>query len=196
MKELLKKSGKDFGLNKKADLLTRIADSGVQYLKAADRFEYLLDQMTQPDYHDPVHTKKKSNDVTAQIESKITYSKKALFAELGGDSVLRVFADELRNLNKLPKEEQEGLREEIDEQIRRFVIGRVDASREKEGTHKKLVDQLIEMRTRVSYLEEALKKAREKGKGYLKEVKALRKEVSTTNRDFKALATARDRVSA
>lgn len=192
MNQLAEQSTENLSSNKKAELMTRIADTGVQYLKAADRFEYLLGEMENPDYHDPKYGEGESNAFTAQLESKITYSNKALFSELGGDSVLRVFADEIRNLEKLPSSEREGLREEIDDQIRRFVISRVDASREKESANKQLLDQLVESRTRISYLEGLVKQSQRQHNEDVGSMKEIKNELKKTKKDFDDLTQARN----
>lgn len=195
MNQLAEKIPDQLSVNKKAELLTRIADTGVQYLKAADRFEYLLGEMENPEYHDPKYGEGEENAFTKQLESKIAYSNKALFSELGGDSVLRVFADEIRNLKKLPAEEREGLQEEIDDQIRRFVIGRVDASREQESTNKQILDQLVESRTRISYLEELVKDAQDQRSADTTRIKEIEGELAKTKKDFADLTKARKAIN-
>lgn len=195
MRQLAEGSGERLSENQMAELMTRIADVGVEYLKAADRFEYLIEQMTHPDYRDPTRDEGPTNDHTRQVESKIAYSNKALLAELGGESVLRVFAEEIRNIEKLPPEEREGLREEIDGRIRRFVLERVDASREKDAEHKALLDRLVEMRTRMGYLQRELDEVRAKEKAGSARIKTLEEEKNKTEKDFAALAEVRGKLN-
>lgn len=195
LKELLEATGKETTLNKKAELMTRVADTGVQYLKAADRFDYLMSEMQNPDYQDPKYGEEPGNAFTAQLESKIAYSNKALFSELGGDSVLRAFADELRNLDKLEPGEREAVVQDIEDQLRRFVIERVDTSREKEASNKEKIDRLIEMRTRIGYLEGELDAVREKERKGSKRIKELEAEAERTRKAFKALSDARKAIN-
>lgn len=187
----------ELSLNKKAELMTHIADVGVEYLKASDRFEYLLEQMRNSEFHDTKLGKKGAdNPYTRQLESKITYSNKALFSELGGEMVLRIFADELRNLDKLPEGEQKGLREAIDGQIRKFVLDRVDAAREMKSENKILLDRLVEMRTRMSYLEGEIASLHVKERADSQRIKALEAEKARTERDMKELTKTRNKLSA
>lgn len=176
--------------NKKTELLTKIADVGVEHLKATSRFEYLIGQMTDEAFHENtlgLEPEGESNDHTKQVESKIAFSNKALFSELGGETALRIFASELKHLSRLPASEREELEEEIHDQIRKFVLDRIDEARKKEGEGKEVLDSLLEARTKIGFLEDELRRMGAKNKEQSERMAELEESVEKARADLDQL---------
>lgn len=108
-----------------ADLLVKTADAAVGYQKAESRFHELLELMDQPGYRDedsPTHKR---------VESVIAASRKAIFAGMGGEDLLRLWADEKP--------------EHLDKLIDRFVSDRLEKMDAILESRKELSDKLVEI---------------------------------------------------
>ncbi len=196
--ETLEQSGRrDSPLNKRADILTKIADQRVEYMKAVSRFDYLIGEMRKKDFHDAkIGTEPGAADAySRQVEAKIEYSRKALFAELGGESALRIFSDELRRLSESPGE-REGLEEEIEDQVRKFVMDRIEAAHKMENESKQLLDRFLEARTRISYLEEERERLSNLYDDEHRRVKDLKAELSKAKKELEEIKQVRSSLAA
>lgn len=124
-------------LNAKAELMTKAADVGIEYNKGYSRFKLLIDRLREPEYASDPERKK-------QVDALVTFSNKALFAELGGVDKLRALAES-------------GLEgEELDEQILDFVVDKVGETRAREKGQKELLDLLLASQVKVAFLTERL----------------------------------------
>ena len=199
--DVLRETGReDTTANAKAELLTKIADQRVEYSKAVSRFDYLLGEMRKPGFKEGKYgaeepTEGPKTAETIQTDSKIEFSRKALFAELGGEAALRIFADELKRAQEEP-EGREGLEEEVEDQIRRFVLDRIEESRKKDAESRRLLDRLLEARTKVDFLESEVDDLKGKLDGEHQRVKELEATLSAARKDLEALKSVRGQLAA
>ncbi len=124
--------------NAKAELMTQAADVGIEYNKAFSRFELLIGELRSPEYAS-------SEKRRMQVESMITFSGKAIFAEAGGKEKLMALAGS----------ELEG--DALDEQIIDFVLEKVTEARAKESGKKEVLDALLAAQVKVAFLTDRLK---------------------------------------
>jgi GGDEF domain-containing protein len=126
--------------NVKAELMTVVADKSIETDKAVNRFMMLAEARKDPRYEsDPARNKQ----VTALIE----FSKKALFAEAGGN-------DFLESLVASEKDPQE-MRKDVEA----WVATRVEAAHEQQNKKESLLGDLIKLHGKISFFESALAKS-------------------------------------
>lgn len=123
-------------VNYKAELMTVIADKGVEEQKAVNRFLMLVDAL-RDETRDP-----------EQVANLVTFSNKAIFAEAGG----KAFLDALAESGK-----DEGA---MEPEIRAWVAERSKEARKKEGGRAELFGQLIEIHGKIAYYTQALAESR------------------------------------
>ena len=124
--------------NAKAELMTKAADVGIEYNKAYSRFMLLIERLREPAYaSDPARRK--------QVDAMVSFSNKALFAELGGADKLRALA-------------AGGLEgEALEEEILDYVVDKVAETREREKGQKDVLDLLLAAQVKVAFLTDRLK---------------------------------------
>ncbi|HTK59624.1 MAG TPA: diguanylate cyclase, partial [Candidatus Baltobacteraceae bacterium] len=125
--------------NAKAELMTKAADVGIEYNKAYSRFMLLIDKIREPAYASDPERKK-------QVDAMVSFSNKALFAELGGADKLRALAAD-RSL--------EG--EALEEQILDYVVDKVAETRAREKGQHDLLDLLLAAQVKVAFLTDRLR---------------------------------------
>lgn len=125
--------------NAKAELMTKAADVGIEYNKAFTRFLQLIGELRSPEYAESPARRK-------QVDALVSFSGKALFAELGGVDRLRTLAAD-RSI--------EG--EALAERVMDYVIAKAEESRMKEGGRRDMVDLLLAAQVKASFLSERLK---------------------------------------
>jgi len=124
--------------NAKAELMTQAADVGIEYNKAYSRFELLIAEMRSPEYA-------ASPERRTQVDAMVTFSGKAIFAELGGKAKLEALANS-------------GLEgDALDEQIIDFVLDKVAETRAKDSGKKEVLDALLAAQVKVEFLTDRLK---------------------------------------
>jgi GGDEF domain-containing protein len=121
--------------NVQAELMTKAADVGIEYNKAYSRFMLLIDELRDPDYaSDPARKK--------QVDALISFSNKAVFAELGGADHLRLLAAEV------------GLEgEKLEEAVLDYVVEKVGETRAREKAEKSELDRLLAAQVRLAFFE-------------------------------------------
>jgi len=132
----------EFVTNKKAEMMTKAADVGIEYNKAYSRFILLIDEAREieamPDGEDKATRR-------MQFEAKKTFSGKAIFAEAGGKE----------KLEELSKSSLEG--DALDEEIVDFVLEKVTEARAKESGKKEVLDALLAAQVKIEFLTDRLK---------------------------------------
>lgn len=120
----------------KAELLTSIADRGIQRQKAVNRFLLLIEAL------------RGGKMLRRQADDLITFSNKAIFAEAGGAELLQRLAESGKT------------DEEMIPEIEAWVERRAEESRKKEDAKSELLALLIETHGKLAYYERALSEAR------------------------------------
>lgn len=128
--------------NKKAELMTKAADVGIEYNKAFTRFELLIDESREIDGMADGPEKERRR---MQFEAKKTFSGKAIFAEAGGKA----------KLEELAKSGLKG--DALDEQIIDFVLEKVAEAGAKESGKREVLDALLAAQVKVEFLTDRLK---------------------------------------
>ncbi|MFC1702888.1 GGDEF domain-containing protein [Patescibacteria group bacterium] len=157
--------------NIKAELMTLVADKGIEQEKAVGRFMMLVEGLRGEDY-------KKSSMRKEQIDNMIIFSNKALFAEKGGADLLEKWAES--------GDDKETIRAEIEDWVRRQIKERAI----EEKKHTELKDQLAEVHVRVwsadrkiHTLEKALEEKTGENEGLIAELALMRKEKEIAEKD-------------
>jgi hypothetical protein len=122
--------------NIKAELMTMIADMGIEQRKAVGRFSLLIDAVRDP------HRSPK------QVRDLRDFSAKAIFAENGG----KEFLDRMIATGK----PSEALQEEISAWVKEKSL----EARKKEGGRTELLSQLVEIHGKIAYYARALNESR------------------------------------
>lgn len=126
----------------KAEIMTTVADVGIETEKAVSRFQQLIKEMQDPAYtQDPQRRK--------QVKSLIGFSNKAIFKEKGGD----VFLEEMAAATDLSPVEQEA-------RIREFVDKRVEMAHDLQDEKRQMLDRLVDAHTKIRRLKDKLGKAK------------------------------------
>lgn len=125
-------------VNAKAELMTKAADVGIEYNKAFSRFELLIKELRSPEYA-------ASPERRMQVDAMVTFSGKAIFAELGGKD----------RLTALAASGLEG--DALEEQIIDFVLEKVAETRAKESGKREVLDALLAAQVKVAFLTDRLK---------------------------------------
>ncbi len=121
--------------NLQAELMTRAADTGIEYEKAYSRFLLLIEAL---------RGVKEASDPglrARQVEALINFSNKAIFAELGGRDHLLDLAADLSLQNEV-----------LEEAVLDYVLRTVGEVRAREKNRKEFLDVLLAAETRVSFL--------------------------------------------
>lgn len=168
--------------NIKAELMTLVADKGIEQEKAVGRFMMLIDGLRGEDY-------KKSEQRKEQIDNMITFSNKALFVEKGGVDFLRKWAES--------EDDIATVRAEVEEWVRDRVKGRAVEERK----HTELKDQLAEVHVRVwsaerkiQRLETALEEKTEQNEHLVAQLEIMRKEKKIAEKDKAEIIRLRGKV--
>ena len=191
-------------LNKKAELLTKTADTRVETTKALSRFGLLISELSRPEFKDKRlggASEGETDLLSRQIEAKVEFSRKALFSEFGGETALRVFADELRRTTD-PKE-RAALIGDIEAQVSRFVADRIEYSHKSEEEKKALLDRFLEARTRVHEFNARIKVLEAEKAALIKQagqehekVASLEKKLAQMRADFETIKNVRGSLAA
>ena len=124
--------------NAKAELMTKAADVGIEYNKAFSRFELLIEELRSPEYGASEERKK-------HVDAMVTFSGKAIFAELGGkEKLLELAASDLEG-------------DALEEKIVDFVIEKVTETRARESGKREVLDALLAAQVKVAFLQDRLK---------------------------------------
>ncbi|MEA3249014.1 MAG: diguanylate cyclase [Patescibacteria group bacterium] len=179
--------------NKKAELMTMIADKGIVAEKAVGRFNLLIERMRDQRYETteerlkevksdmPTSTVMPDNQTLVdkmdlddemkrfwtQTEQMTTYSGKAIFTEDGGANLLRVWAESGRSI------------EELQNEIETFVEQGIEEAESAEKSSRGLRDRLIEIHARADYFEKKVDDMQAKLESTEGNTKALEDEVAT-----------------
>lgn len=157
--------------NIKAELMTLVADKGIEQEKAVGRFMMLVDGLRDPEYETSERRKE-------QIDNMITFSNKAIFSEKGGAEFLKKWAES--------DDDEVTIRAEVEEWVRERIKDRAI----EEKKHTELKDQLAEVHVRVwsaerkiRHLETALEEKTEENEHLVVQLERLRKEKEAAEKD-------------
>ncbi len=167
-------------LNAKAELMTKAADVGIEYNKAYSRFMLLIEELRNPDSTSPERKR--------QLDSLISFSNKALFAELGGADHLRTLAADLS---------LEG--DALEEAVLDYVVEKVNETRAREKGQRELVDVLLAAQTKVSFfkarvesLEAENAKLKDENRGQVLSLARAREQKDAAEREKQEIIDARN----
>lgn len=131
--------------NIKAEILTTIADKGIEHEKAVDRFLLLIEGLRSEEYA-------AGGDRTTQVDQQITFSNKAIFAEAGGEEELRQWAKS----EKSPDE----LKQDIQEWVEQRSLEKEQGDQEKRDK----MNEIIEARGQIRFYQAEIRQLEEQNK--------------------------------
>ncbi len=173
-------------LNKQAEIMTKTADVAVEYGKAIDRIDYLIDALRNL----PRGT------ITPDLRAKLDRSAKAIEPDRGGETLIRTFADELQLSERLPDAEREIVLQEIAERSASYVINSVEAKHAKDKDQKQLVDRFIEAKTKADFLETQIGRLRASKQADAATIKSLSKRLEAAQAELEGMRSVRSRLAA
>jgi len=164
--------------NRKAEILTLIADKAIEEQKAVERMELLATKMK---------AAKDAGDTLgmAHAEALLKYSAKAIRAEAGGEGFLR----SLVNGPDAPQDDAEWS-PWAKEKIAAWAAERPSEAKEnseRENKRDVLIDALVEKYSRIAYYERLLRQEREHNKDLDVENHSLRKKIDILEKELKQL---------
>jgi diguanylate cyclase (GGDEF)-like protein len=154
-----------------ADILVKTADAAVGYQKASRRFKDLLALMAKPGYADESSIEHK------RTEAVIAASRKAIFAEHGGEEALRLWA--------LQKPEN------VDKLIDEFVADRLEKMEAIFDGKKELVDKLVEIHAARNRLIAEIERLRQENEIDEKRIAGLVARLEEAEKTHRAIIEAR-----
>lgn len=152
--------------NVKAELMTLIADKGVEHEKAAGRFEMLIRGLRDPAYGTDAARKE-------QIDNMVTFSAKAIFAEKNGKEMLEGWAASGLSM------------EELRPKIEKWVEARVEERVEKEKDHAELRDRVVEVHAKLTAAEQQVQELTAQIEAAAEENQELRDRLAAAERQRK-----------
>lgn len=207
--------------NIKAELMTLVADKGIEQEKAVGRFMMLIEAKQNEEY-------KKTQVRKEQIDNMVTFSFKAIFSEKGGVDFLerklveseKYFEEGMKDLEYLKKleagkdperlkeikaEQEKKIRAEVEKMIRAevetWVREQIKDRALEEKKHTELKDQLAEVHVRVwsaerkiRHLETALEEKTEENEHLIAQLERMRKEKEIAEKDKAEIIRLRGKV--
>ncbi len=171
--------------NRKAEIMTLIADKAIEEQKAADRMELLASKMK---------TAKDAGDTAgmAHAEALLAYSMKAIRGEAGGADFLRT----LVHGDEAPKDGA-AWSKWAHERIAAWAAERPASPESVQETKRDhLIDALVEKYGRIAYYERLLRQEREHNKDLDQENSALRKKIAALEKEREQLLDVRKELGA
>ncbi len=164
------------GPNIKAEVMTKIADVGLESEKAVRRFEQMIRELRDPAYAKDPQRK-------LQVDSLINFSNKAIFAEKGGKELLT----ELAGAAELSDEE-------VDRRIREFVADKVEESHDVKDGKRDLLDRMVEVHTKIRDLSSELHRAQAESEARGAEIVSLRSRLQVAEKERRQLIETRGKM--
>jgi GGDEF domain-containing protein len=174
-------------LNRRAALMTVIADRGIEEQKAVDRFVFIVEQL-----RDERHRQNPAR--REQVKALIRYSEKALLTEgRPGEAAERSEQAQpspaerlVHELAALPLAGPD-----LERHVRELVAEKIEAKRQREAGKAELMDQLIDLRVQISQLRGRLADLERDAAAERSQIAVLRERLAKTDAERTALIEAR-----
>lgn len=170
--------------NIQAEIQTLLADKGVEAEKAVDRFLLLVAKMREEGYRTPDSRPGDAppSEREIQVDSMISFSNKAIFAEKGGGDFLARLAKSDKDVLSLRPE------------VIKWVQEKMQAAESGEGRKLELLDTLVEMHAKVEYYKRELSRLEAEAGAKDDEIAQLRAGKVQAEKDRDALVGARKKL--